>query len=314
MLTQSNSNSFHHPSPLMPRLDEATQAILDARGIFLYQTPNEAHQLLEDRVLLKLIWSKDMKAKPIRKTVAFAESSNNSKLSVLTHRRTVPTSLWEVPKMKKPTMPTEVIEEEDIEETTMAGVPKIGETVNQEMKTGTRNLEKTHLPFHQHSKTSSKNPTLKKTMREFMVAQKSSNDFVKNQFFNLKTKVDQGQKNHQASIQDLETKFGRLSDQCSTRPTGSLPSNTQTNPKPSPANDKPYRPPSTRNEHVNAIFTWSGLIYPPPINLNAKTTVIHDDSEDEVDEAEKEVESSSSKQTKSDPPPFKAYKPKIPYP
>ncbi|GJY16447.1 hypothetical protein Tco_0386869 [Tanacetum coccineum] len=39
-----------------------------------------------------------------------------------------------------------------------------------------------------------------KTMREFMVAQKLSNDFVKNQFFNLKTKVKQGQKNHQASI------------------------------------------------------------------------------------------------------------------
>ncbi|GKE92226.1 hypothetical protein Tco_1573321, partial [Tanacetum coccineum] len=54
-------------------LDEATQAILDARGIFLYKTPNEAHRLLEDRVLLKLNWSKDIKAKPLPKTVAFAE-------------------------------------------------------------------------------------------------------------------------------------------------------------------------------------------------------------------------------------------------
>ncbi|GKF06993.1 hypothetical protein Tco_0041217 [Tanacetum coccineum] len=125
-------------------------------------------------------------------------------------------------------------------------------------------------------------------MHEFMVAQKSSNDFVKNQFFDLKTKVEQGQKNHQASIQDLETKFGQLFDQSSTRPTGLLPSNTQTNPKPSPTNDKPYRPPSTRNEHVNAVFTWSGLTYHPSINPNAKTTVIHDDSEDEVDEAKKE--------------------------
>ncbi|GJV51056.1 hypothetical protein Tco_1446797 [Tanacetum coccineum] len=123
-----------------------------------------------------------------------------------------------------------------------------------------------------------------------------------------------GQKNHQASIQDLETKFGRLSDQCSTRPTGSLPSNTQTNPKPNPTNDKPYRPPSARNEHVNAIFTRSGLTYDPSVNPNSKTIVIHDDSEDEVDEAEKEVEPSSSKQTKFDPPPLKAYKPKIPYP
>ncbi|GKF51178.1 hypothetical protein Tco_0147645 [Tanacetum coccineum] len=92
-------------------------------------------------------------------------------------------------------------------------------------------------------------------------------------------------------------------DQCSTRPTGSLPSNTQTNPKPSPTNDKPYRPPFARNKHVNAVFTWSGLRYDPLVNPNSKTTVIHDDSEDEVDEAKKEVESSSSKQTKSDPPP-----------
>ncbi|GJT94823.1 retrovirus-related pol polyprotein from transposon TNT 1-94 [Tanacetum coccineum] len=67
----------------------------------------------------------------------------------------------------------------------------------------------------------------------------------------------QGQKNHQAAIHDLETKFGRLSDQDSTRPTGSLPSNTQTNLKHSPFNDKPYRPPFARNEYVNAIFTRS---------------------------------------------------------
>ncbi|GKD35486.1 hypothetical protein Tco_1250995 [Tanacetum coccineum] len=48
-----------------------------------------------------------------------------------------------------------------------------------------------------------------KTMRESVIAQKTVNDFVKNQFYNLKTKVEQGQKNHQAAIQDLETKFGR---------------------------------------------------------------------------------------------------------
>ncbi|GJQ91769.1 zinc finger, CCHC-type containing protein [Tanacetum coccineum] len=45
-----------------------------------------------------------------------------------------------------------------------------------------------------------------KTMREFVIAQKTANDFVKNQFYNLKTKVEQGQKNHQAAIQDIETK------------------------------------------------------------------------------------------------------------
>nr|GEX08218.1 reverse transcriptase domain-containing protein [Tanacetum cinerariifolium] len=55
-------------------LDEATQAILDAEGIFLYKTPNEAHQLLKDRVLLKLDWYKDMKSKPICNTVKLGRS------------------------------------------------------------------------------------------------------------------------------------------------------------------------------------------------------------------------------------------------
>ncbi|GKC98535.1 hypothetical protein Tco_1168810, partial [Tanacetum coccineum] len=59
----------------------------------------------------------------------------------------------------------------------------------------------------------------KKTLREFVIAQKTVNDFVKNQFYNLKTKVEQGQKNHQAAIQDLETKFGGISDHQSSRPT-----------------------------------------------------------------------------------------------
>nr|GEY47133.1 reverse transcriptase domain-containing protein [Tanacetum cinerariifolium] len=61
-------------------LDEATQAILNARGIFLYKTPNKAHRLLEDRVLLKLDWSKDIRSKLLLKTVAFGKSSDNSQL------------------------------------------------------------------------------------------------------------------------------------------------------------------------------------------------------------------------------------------
>ncbi|GKC03787.1 hypothetical protein Tco_0995397 [Tanacetum coccineum] len=56
------------------------------------------------------------------------------------------------------------------------------------------------------------------------------------------------------------------------------------------------------------------MTYDLPINPNTKTTVILDDSEDEANKAEKEVEPSSSKQAKSNLPPLKAYKPKIPYP
>ncbi|GJV85874.1 reverse transcriptase domain-containing protein [Tanacetum coccineum] len=48
--------------------------------IFLYKTPNQAYQLLEDKVLLKLDWAKNQKIKSsLKKTVAFAdEGSSNS--------------------------------------------------------------------------------------------------------------------------------------------------------------------------------------------------------------------------------------------
>ncbi|GJX43715.1 hypothetical protein Tco_0260391 [Tanacetum coccineum] len=149
-------------------------------------------------------------------------------------------------------------------------------------------------------------------MREFVIAQNTVNDFVKNQFYNLKTKVKQGQKNHQAAIQDLETKFGRIFDHQSSRHMGTLPSNTQTNPKPS--NEKPYRPPTARNEHVNAVFTRSGKTYDPPANLNTKIAVFLDDSEVEAEEVEKEAKPLPKKPTQPEMPPLKAYKPKIPYP
>ncbi|GJS14278.1 reverse transcriptase domain-containing protein [Tanacetum coccineum] len=63
-------------------LNEITQEVLNAvpGGIFLYKTPNQAYQLLEDKVLLKLDWAKNQKTKSsLKKTVAFAdEGSSNS--------------------------------------------------------------------------------------------------------------------------------------------------------------------------------------------------------------------------------------------
>ncbi|GJW15142.1 hypothetical protein Tco_0019275 [Tanacetum coccineum] len=63
-------------------LSKITQEVLDAAagGIFLYKTPNQAYQLLEDKVLLKLDWAKNQKTKSsLKKTVAFAdEGSSNS--------------------------------------------------------------------------------------------------------------------------------------------------------------------------------------------------------------------------------------------
>ncbi|GKB28391.1 reverse transcriptase domain-containing protein [Tanacetum coccineum] len=62
-------------------LSEITQEVLNvtAGGIFLYKTPNQAYQLLEDKVLLNLDWAKNKKTKsPLKKTFAFADEGNSN--------------------------------------------------------------------------------------------------------------------------------------------------------------------------------------------------------------------------------------------
>ncbi|GJV17509.1 reverse transcriptase domain-containing protein [Tanacetum coccineum] len=132
----------------------------------------------------------------------------------------------------------------------------------------------------------------------------------------LKTQLETIAKNHQASIQNLETKFDRLADKQSGRPSRSLPSNTQPNPK--GHNSKAYQPPQSRNEHVNAIFTRSGKSYNPPVNSNDQQTnsenpINFDDSDEEDEEPTPQSKIQNPKPVKETTLP-KPYKPKIPYP
>ncbi|GJW71295.1 hypothetical protein Tco_0128212 [Tanacetum coccineum] len=57
-------------------LDDPTQGILDAGGIFLYNTLNEAFKILEEKVLLKLDFLDDPHMSPEPKTVVFVGGSN----------------------------------------------------------------------------------------------------------------------------------------------------------------------------------------------------------------------------------------------
>ncbi|GJT21164.1 hypothetical protein Tco_0891101 [Tanacetum coccineum] len=113
----------------------------------------------------------------------------------------------------------------------------------------------------------------------------------------LKTQLEIVAKNHQALIQNLETKFDKLADKQSGRPSGSLPSNTQPNPRGN--NSIAYQPPQSRNEHVNAIFTRSGKSYDPPLNPNDQQknseTPINFDSDDEDDEPTPQPKTQSPK-------------------
>ncbi|GJV03257.1 hypothetical protein Tco_1336826 [Tanacetum coccineum] len=131
----------------------------------------------------------------------------------------------------------------------------------------------------------------------------------------LKNKLETTTKNHQESIQNLEAKFDRFANKQFGRPSGSLPSNIQPNPKGS--SSKPYQPPQARNEHVNSISTRSGKSYDSPVNPNDQQndseTPINFDSDDEDDEPTPQPKPKNLEPVKEILTP-KPYKPKVPYP
>ncbi|GKC86833.1 reverse transcriptase domain-containing protein [Tanacetum coccineum] len=99
------------------------------------------------------------------------------------------------------------------------------------------------------------------------------------------------------------------------RPSGSLPSNTQPNPR--GGKSKAYQPSQARNEHVNAVFTRSDKSYNPPDNPDDQQdnseNPINFDSDDEDDEPTPQPKTQPAKPVKETLLP-KPYKPKIPYP
>nr|GEV41792.1 reverse transcriptase domain-containing protein [Tanacetum cinerariifolium] len=116
------------------------------------------------------------------------------------------------------------------------------------------------------SNTDDKSYDLQRQFNYFIKSQQSTNAFVKETFMDLKTQLETVAKNHQASIQNIETKFNKLADKKSGRPSGSLPSNTQPNLQCS--NSKASQPLQSLSEHVNSVFTRSVKSYDPPDNLN----------------------------------------------
>ncbi|GJX20516.1 hypothetical protein Tco_0223193 [Tanacetum coccineum] len=208
-------------------LSEITQEVLNVTGggIFLYKTPNQAYQLLKDKVLLKLDWAKNQKTKTsLKKTIAFAdEGSSNSNT----------------------------------------------DKIMAQMDAMTLKMDAQYKELQNHAKKTKPNED------DIPISQEEEAKFM--QTFS---------KNHQASIQNLETKFDRLADKQSGRPSGSLPSNTQPNLK--GHNSKAYQPPQSRNEHVNVVFTRSGKSYNPSVNLNDQQndseTPINFDCDDEDEE------------------------------
>ncbi|GJS94163.1 reverse transcriptase domain-containing protein [Tanacetum coccineum] len=255
-------------------LNEITQEVLNATagGIFLYKTPNQAYHLLEDKVLLKLDWTKNQKTKSsLKKTIAFAaKGSSNSKTDKIMARMDAMTMKIDAQyKDFQSRSKQSNLDDDDI--------PMSREEEAKFMQTFCRtrfyNNYRDHDSNRDNWRSSGRNdynrdnyqshsddkPDLQKQLSDFIKAQHSTNAFVKDTFMDLKNKLETTTKNQQASIQNLKAKFDRLAD-------------------------KQF----TRNKHVNVIFTWSGKSYDPPDNPNDQQnnpkTPINFDSDDEDDE------------------------------
>ncbi|GKA31560.1 hypothetical protein Tco_0717865 [Tanacetum coccineum] len=213
-----------------------------AGGIFLYKTPNQAYQLLEDKVLLKLDWAKNKKSKSsLKKTVAFAaEGSSNfdtEKIMARMDAMIIKMDARYKELQSRAKQPTPDLDEDDMpmyrEEE-----PKFIQTFCKtrfynDYRDRDSNHDNWRLSEHNNynrdnyrSNTDDKSYDLQRQFNDFMKSQQSTNAFVKDTFMDLKTQLKTVAKNHQASIQNLETKFDRLVNKQSGRPSRSLPSNT----------------------------------------------------------------------------------------
>ncbi|GJX97079.1 reverse transcriptase domain-containing protein [Tanacetum coccineum] len=262
-------------------------------GIFLYKTPNQAYQLLEDKVLLKLDWAKNKKTKSsLKKTVAFTDEAKQ------------PT-----PDLEDDDMPMSREEEakfmQTFRKTRFYNDYRDRDSNRDNWRSSERN---DYNRDNYRSNTDDKPYDLQKQFNDFMKSQQSTNAFVKETFMDLKTQLETVAKNHQALIQNLENKFDRLADKQSGQPSGSLPSNTQPNPR----GIKAYQPPQARNEHVNAVFTRSGKSYNPPDNPDDQQNNSENPINYDSDEPTPQPKTQPKKPVKETPLP-KPYKPKIPY-
>nr|GEV26027.1 hypothetical protein [Tanacetum cinerariifolium] len=229
-------------------LNEITQEILNAASgdIFLYKTPNQAYQLLEDKVLLKLDWAKNQKTKSsLKKTVAFAnEGSCNSNTDKIMARMDAMTMKMDArykefqSRSKQPNTdhhdddkPMSPEEEINFMQTFRRICFYNDYRDHDSNRDNWRSSGRNDYNQDYYRSRSDDKPDPQKQLSDFIKAQHSTNSFVKYTFIDIKTKLKTTTKNHQASLQNLKAKFDRLANKQSARPYGSLPSNTQLNPK-----------------------------------------------------------------------------------
>ncbi|GKD67265.1 hypothetical protein Tco_1309373 [Tanacetum coccineum] len=238
-------------------LDEPTQAILDetTRGIFLYESPNQAFQFLDHKVLFKLDWSTKSQNEHHQKSVALADGSNsnddNSRLTEKLEALTIKIdSKFQSLKEEMHEMQLNNVVKNDLKH----------------FKGCIRSMRTVHDKLFERDDQSK--PDLEKSITKFLDGQRVSNMFFKNNVNDMILKMKQNEKNFQTIFKNMERKI----DEWEKSQNLSSKQTDQT---------KPLPPPQAHTEQVNSVFTRSGKSNdhskiqedpPPPIIFNNKIT------------------------------------------
>nr|GEV93751.1 reverse transcriptase domain-containing protein [Tanacetum cinerariifolium] len=162
-------------------LDAPTQGILDARAIFLYKNPNKAFKILEDNVLLKLDFTKSSQNLKTKTVVSAGGSNVNTDRIILVD--------------KFEALATRIDYEFLI--------------IRNELKEMQDNCRDNHISDC-HIKDDTLETSMEEMMKEWMAREMEANEDMKNQVVELEQKINQGLRNLQDIIENLERQFELL--------------------------------------------------------------------------------------------------------
>ncbi|GKC63555.1 hypothetical protein Tco_1096153 [Tanacetum coccineum] len=218
-------------------LDNPNQGILDTRGIFLYNTPNKAFKILEDKFLLKFNFSDDSQNSLKPKTIVAASGSNiNSDHAILMEKfkalatkinsefLIIKKELKEMRDGRRDNQASQIYLKDD---TPMCD-PMEANYVQGYHDRKPKNLPKT---------------STEEMMNEWMARQTEVNERMKNQVVELENRINQGLRNRQAIIENLERQCKYLNEK--DRRSESLPHTTNTKPR----HEIVYKTPSIQNKN-----------------------------------------------------------------
>ncbi|GJX47480.1 reverse transcriptase domain-containing protein [Tanacetum coccineum] len=294
-------------------LDEPTQGILDitAGGIFLYKSPNQAFQFLEDKVLFKHDWPIKSKNEHHRKSVSSADGSDSN---------TDNSQLMEKLEALTIKMDSQIIslneELEDMRE--KYNELRNGNASKNNMNDDTPMCERheaNYIQFEDYQNQDSHDSFSHQTHHNPNDSEKSLkelNNDVKNDLEDFKR-----------CVRSMRTVHWKLYDKDDGKTTGDLPNKKSktVNQEPQSQNvsseqtdrTEPPLPPQAHTEQVNAVFTKSGKSDdslktqkdpPPPIIVNNKIK-----KDKPIKTSKKGYHVIKTKEY-----PFREYMPKLPYP